>query len=452
MTLWPHQREAIDVINRQRAVLLDAWMGTGKSRVIVECINSWPRGRVLIACPKSVLGVWRRELTAWGSFPHQVLILDQATGKAKAKAVRIAIDSDEPLIVVLNYDAIRSASLRETILSSGWSEIICDESHRIKAPNSQISRLMHRLGRGARKLIAMTGTPTPNNPLDLFGQLRFLDERLLGTNWHSFARRFGVPEQIPGARGLIYKRFNVRMAAELRRITDPITFRAPKSVLTLPGVTHQTIPVVLGTKARRAYESLAATAEADLTEGRITAANAGVVLLHLQQLTGGIAATSDNGRRIIDAAKADALDDLLTDLPADERLIVFCRFVPELAQIQKVAKRHNRPYGEISGARKDLTTLGTMPETPGLVMGVQLQAGGLGVDLTAARIAVYWSKSFSLGDHEQSLARVHRPGQKHHVVYTHLVATDTVDELIDSCLVHKKSVIDTFLAKGLRRT
>jgi SNF2 family DNA or RNA helicase len=86
-----------------------------------------------------------------------------------------------------------------------------------------------------------------------------------------------------------------------------------------------------------------------------------------------------------------------------------------------------------------------------MVMGVQLQAGGLGVDLTAARICVYWSQSFSLGDHEQSLARVHRPGQTHHIIYKHLVATDTVDELIDSCLANKRSVIDTFLAKGLRR-
>jgi SNF2 family DNA or RNA helicase len=339
--LWPHQRDAIDAIQRQRAVLLDAWMGTGKSRVIVESINTWPPGRVLIACPKSVLGVWRRELTAWGSFPHQVLLLDQSSGKAKAKALLEAANRGEPLIVVVNYDAIRSAALRETILSSGWSEIICDESHRIKAPNSQISRLMHRLGRGARKLIAMTGTPTPNNPLDLFGQLRFLDERLLGTNWHSFARRFGVPEQIPGARGLIYKRFNVRMAAELRRITDPVTFRAPKSVLTLPGATHQTIPVMLGTKARRAYESLAATAEADLTEGRITAANAGVVIMRLQQLTGGIAAT-DNGRKTIDSAKASALDDILTDLTADEPVVVFCRFVDELAQVQTTTARHSR--------------------------------------------------------------------------------------------------------------
>ena len=51
-SLWQHQIDAIKFIATRKAALLDCYMGTGKSRMIVEAINTWPRGRVLILCPK----------------------------------------------------------------------------------------------------------------------------------------------------------------------------------------------------------------------------------------------------------------------------------------------------------------------------------------------------------------------------------------------------------------
>lgn len=450
MDLWQHQRDAFDFIASRRGVLLDMFMGTGKSRVIVEAINSWPAGRVLILCPKSVLGVWRRELDRWSNGAHHQLILDQSTGERKRDSLRNRLASSAPLVVVINYDAARSKSLRSTLLAVPWTEVICDESHRIKAHNSQISQLAAGLGARARKRIAMSGTPMANSPLDLFGQFRFLDPTILGNSWYHFAERFAIKEKIPGVARPVVKRANMRMLPELRRLTDPLTFRTPRSVLSLPPVLHQQIPVYLARKAHRAYLQLENNLEAELDEGRITAANTAVALLRLQQITGGHAAT-DNGSVAIDFGKFNALLDILLDADPAEPVVVFCRFLPELQAIAAAAQRTGRPYAELSGARKELTPTGELPDTPGLVLGVQIQAGGLGVDLTRARVGVYWSTSFSLGDHEQSLARIHRPGQTKPVIYKHLIAAATVDELIARCLQDKQNVIDILLRKGLRR-
>ena len=60
------------------------------------------------------------------------------------------------------------------------------------------------------------------------------------------------------------------------------------------------------------------------------------------------------------------------------------------------------------------------------ICGVQLKAGGVGIDLTRARYAIYYSLDFALGDYDQSRKRVHRPGQTRPTIYVPLIAEDTI--------------------------
>jgi SNF2 family DNA or RNA helicase len=79
------------------------------------------------------------------------------------------------------------------------------------------------------------------------------------------------------------------------------------------------------------------------------------------------------------------------------------------------------------------------------VLAVQIESGGVGVDLTRARYAIYYSLGFSLGSYEQSLARIHRPGQTRPVEYIHLLAKNTVDEKVMAALAAKADVVTAVL-------
>ncbi len=83
------------------------------------------------------------------------------------------------------------------------------------------------------------------------------------------------------------------------------------------------------------------------------------------------------------------------------------------------------------------------------MLAVQIQAGGTGIDLTRACYCVYMSVGFSLGDYEQSLARVHRPGQDRTVWYYHIVGRDTVDEMVYHALRARKNLVEGVL-DGIR--
>ena len=72
---------------------------------------------------------------------------------------------------------------------------------------------------------------------------------------------------------------------------------------------------------------------------------------------------------------------------------------------------------------------------------VQIQAGNAGIDLTRAAICVYYSLDWSLGNYEQSLGRIHRPGQERSVAYYHLLALDTVDNDLYNALEDKQEAV-----------
>jgi SNF2 family DNA or RNA helicase len=107
-----------------------------------------------------------------------------------------------------------------------------------------------------------------------------------------------------------------------------------------------------------------------------------------------------------------------------------------------VARELGREYAEVSGERKDLERWQRGDAT---ILGVQIQSGGVGIDCSRACYAFYYSLTFSLGDYEQSLARLRRPGQTRCVRYYHLVATGTVDEQVYAALRARRNVIEAVL-------
>lgn len=134
-------------------------------------------------------------------------------------------------------------------------------------------------------------------------------------------------------------------------------------------------------------------------------------------------------------------------------VVVFCRFTADLDAVKWVADELGWRYGEISGRRKDgLNERSKMAENIDIV-GVQIQSGGVGIDLTRARYGIYYSVGFSLGDYDQSLSRIHRPGQTRQVAYFHIVGEKTVDETVYAALQARKDVIDyTLIELSKKRT
>lgn len=490
--LWEHQEQALDLALAQRGYLLGIPMGGGKSRVAIDVADRTDATRVLVLCPKSVVGVWPRQLrehserdwTIWAGHVesrnggHKASATVAERAEALTAAAHGATRIGRPFLAACNFESVRSAAMADTLLSDHWDLVIVDESHRVKAPMGRDSRFVGRLCRRTRlhggRVLLLTGTPMPHSALDLWGQMRAIDEDILGRSYTAFRARYGAPRikflyadgtpaylTTPGGQ-VIYDGVRDDRVDELMARVAPYMFTVDadeldrKLGLLEPRDVYR--ETELDPASRRVYQDLERDLVSRVGEGVVTASNAMVLVTRLAQATSGYAVDAETREHIgladdwtaIQAGvlpeKARLLADVLSDLPPREPVVVFARFHEDLDNIERVAVQAGRSYGELSGRRRDgLTADSTMVDVD--VLGAQLQSGGVGIDLTRARYAVYYSLDFSLANYLQSRKRLHRPGQDGRVTYIHLTCTATIDEVVHSALARREQVVDAVLAR-----
>jgi len=449
-TPWRHQIEAFRfamerLLRGGGAALLALEMGVGKTLVALMVLAAMAARRVLICCPLRVVPVWQQQIERHLDLPLIVVTLDDTAGsvankkKLAEEKLRLAEATGRPLAVIINYDSVWRAPFAEWAEQQQWDLIIADESHRLKAPGGKASLAFKRLRSRARARLALTGTPLPHSPLDAYAQFRFLNQTIFGPSFAAFRQKYAVmggfqKKQVTGFQHL----------DELEALMKTITFRVSKDVLDLPPETHVTYECDLSAEALRVYRDLEEDFVAEVRDGRVTAANAMVKLLRLQQVAGGWVKTDDGQYRRVDSAKQNLLADTFEDIGAGEPVVVFCRFHADLDAVHEAAKTAGFESLELSGRRDQLKL---WQDGQAQVLAVQISAGGVGVDLTRARYSIYYSLSFSLGEYDQALSRVHRPGQTRPVEHIHLVARNTVDRKIMRALEKRAEVVEAILAE-----
>ena len=441
-TSWQHQREALDFVKDKPGSMLAMEMGTGKTKVAIDLMDAHDYRRVLIVCPLSVVaGVWPGEFAKHSPAPWTVLPLARGSLKDKQAQAEAAPLKSERAAVVINYESVWREPFGSWARKQPWDLLVLDESHRIKSPGGVASRYCSRLSDRVPQCLALTGTPMAHSPLDIYAQYRALDKSIYGTSYFRFKSRYAVMGGWNNQEIMGYQH-----QEEFQEKLYSIAYRVEAAdVLDLPPLLTVTRMCELGPKARKLYRTLERDFIADLEEGRITAVNALSQLLRLQQVTSGYARTEDDRDVEVDTTKAELLADLLEDM-GKEPVVVFARFKHDLEVVHRVARRLGRPSYEISGARKELS----LWNEGGGVLAVQIQSGGLGIDLTKARYAVYYSLGFSLGDYLQSRARLHRPGQERPVEIIHLIATQSVDEKVMAALAAREQVVESIMRRGLK--
>lgn len=441
---WMHQRQAFHFAKELWASMLAMDMGTGKSRTAIGLLEEWECKNVLILCPKSVLGVWPNQFEQHSSFRWNVHAANpKITVARRAMEVgqTLMTSAQSPTVILCNYEAAWRPAMANILRRQEWDCIILDESHRIKSAGGKASLFAQTLAKTAKRRLCLTGTPMPHSPLDLYGQFRFLDPGIFGTSANRFKHKYAVMGGYENRQVMGWQN-----EEELAEKFGSISFVCRKDeVLDLPPYQHIERICELTPRSGVIYKTLERDLVADIDGGTVTAANALTRLLRLQQCTSGFAKTDDeqeiriNGEHF--SEKQELLDDVLEDIPSDEPVVIFVRFQHDLDATREVCEARGRRVGELSGRVHELTDDARMRNEHDALI-VQIQAGGVGIDLTRARYAIYYSLGFSLGDYEQSLARVHRPGQTLPTFYVHLLAKGTVDEKVYKALRERKQVVE----------
>lgn len=448
---WQNQEEAFQFAMAHDECMLDMDMGTGKTRVAIDVVFARPSvKRVLVVCPKAVLEVWPKELKKHASGKlYRVYARDpRVTIANDAKDLKVCMAGSLPggkKFVIMNYDAVWRWPMGDTLLKMDFDMVILDESHRAKAAGSKVSKYLAMLGKRVCYRMCLSGTPMANSPLDVYGQYRFLDPAIFGTNHNNFLQQYAImggPERrfvvgYKNQKELKEKFQSIAYTCKMSDVADRI--KLPEK---LPPVVRT---VQLPARDVRTSQKLAKKFISECGDsGMVVAKNILVNLLRQQQIAAGFCEVQDGPLQPmrmeeLNTAKQDTLADMLEDIPETEPMVVFCVFQHDLDAVAAAAAKAKRASFELSGRANGLED---WRHIEGAVLAVQIQAGAEGVDMTMANHAVYFSLPHSLALYEQSKARLYRPGQTRPVSFTHLIAEGTVDEGMYASLVRKKDVIE----------
>src|SRR5688500_7875127 len=433
--LFPHQVEGVAfLLGRRRAILADD-MGLGKTRQsIIALTEAAPTGPWLVVCPASVKRNWVREILAVrpGDTVHVV-------GPADPPA------PDYTGWVVINYDLLRRVdALLEDL---PWTGMVFDEAHYLKNHKSQRSKVSCALVAAAPNAVlhALTGTPLTNRPRDLFPLLQLVGHPM-GRSFLTFAKRYcdathnGFGWVTDGASNLVELRTQLH-GVMLRRTKDEVLDLPPKLR------TWMTVDVAEGTgkkETRRVMETLIAGslaraakagAKKDGTAGKSSATGQDRIRL-LADLT--------KARQEIAFAKTANTIEFVDGIVAQgEKVIVFSAFDDP---VQRIAKHFGESAVLLTGAtpsgkRQALVDRFQNDESVRVFI-ANIVAGGIGLNLTAARQVVFNDLDWVPANHWQAEDRAYRIGQTSTVNVTYFSAANTVDEFVSHALAVKSGLIE----------
>lgn len=448
---WEHQFRALEFGFNLPGVMLAMDMGTGKTKTTIDLLANRGHKKILILSPKAVVGVWPKEFARHdpvGYMPIPLNIKGNLTKKTKfaEQQVQHANMYNNPYVVIVNYEsAWREPFATWAAEMMKWDCVVCDESHKIKAPGGKASWFAYRMSKLTPYRVALTGTPMPHSPMDLYAQYRFVDSSIFPPSMKAFRNMYAIMggyqnHQIVGFRN----------QEDMNRKFYSIAYRVKaEDVLDLPEFHDIQLEVELSPKAKKIYDAMSSALVAEVENGTVTAANAMVKLLRLQQITSGNVRPDESDRyETVDDSKIEALEELLDDLPMDEPIVVFVRFTEDARRVKEVIKKvRGTEAAELTGQAHEQEDFISGKKNE---IVINIQSGGTGVDglQDRARYCVYYSMGFSLGDYEQSRKRLHRPGQKRTVFYYHLVAKGTVDERVYKSLDSRRNVVDYVLEQA----
>lgn len=444
-TPWKHQPLAIDWIERCPSPYMDMGMGTGKSLCTIAGIAALGHKRTLILAPKAVVNVWPREFRAHAHDDQfNVIPLGDGYGSVakKAAAARAGLSRGGNVVIVINYESAHRDAFADWADTVKWDCVVGDELHRCKSSTGSAAKFARNLHKGQG--IGLSGTMMPHSPMDIWSQFAFLEPALFGTSYMLFEKRYAVKGRF---------KENVRFVNldEMHEKIKLLTFSVSSDVLDLPPATHQQFRFRFSDKVMKAYRSVRRELFARIQDGVVTADNVLVRGLRLQQLTSGFYFDDVTQKEVeLDhQPKIEALADWLDAIPRDEKFVVFTRFIRDARAVEKHLVDSGYKVGMLVGGCNQLTQDATFDTRYDCYV-VNIASGGVGVDLTAANHAFYYSVSWNAGDYEQSLRRLLRPGQVRNVHFGHAICEGTVDDEIYEAFLERRDLADVVI-RGLTK-
>lgn len=433
--LWPdfsyksHQTTAVEwMLKRESAEesggLLCDEMGLGKTMEVLGTIKNSKKSQTLLLCPKAVIPQW---LAAAEKSQMNCMIIE-----ADVWHMTAPFKSRQPFLFITNYEKIVS---KPTKFQRLWDRVVLDESHRAKNKNGQLWKSIDKLER--KTLWCVTATPIINDLVDirnLFGLVGYDTQKL--TNYLYLCKTMGE--------ACLHRSMEM-----MRPVLKELPARPYLTTETLNFVTDEEAEFYRGIQGNimRRWKALA--------HDNILARLA--LLIRLRQLSLHPQVYINARRKTWAGYERDDWSESSTKFNAlrtkleqpgcpPARWIVFCQFHDEMDLLTSYLSTSPAVSTVLSyhGGLTDKRKAEVLEETKTplgdkghQVLLLQLQSGGVGLNLQHFSKIVFMSPWWTAAMMDQAIGRAVRIGQEKTVEVTMLVLKEEETMNIDVAMLEK---------------
>ena len=350
------------------------------------------------------------------------------------------LDEIDDYFIITNVESLRDANITSELHKLCEKNVInmiaADEVHKMKNPSSQQGKAFLKLK--ADTMIAMTGTPLMNTPLDLYIIMKWL-----GFEKHSFYQFKAHYCTMGGFGG--YQVIGYRNLEELQEQLDDIMLRRLKSdVLDLPDKLHVDEFVEMTPKQKQIYDEVTASIKMNIDQIKMEN-NPLAELIRMRQATGYTGILSST---IKESAKLDRMEELVEDaIENGKKVVIFSNWTQMTDAV--CARLIKYSPAVITGQTND-TERQVMVETfqknktCNVIVGT-IGAMGTGLTLTAGTVEIFMDEPWNRANKEQAEDRCHRVGTKENVTIYTLMCKNTIDERIHDIIEKKGAMADAIV-------
>lgn len=415
-TPFDSQRVTADLLTINRRAYVLSEMGVGKTRAALYAYD-WLRSAglvksLLVVAPLSTLvSVWQNEI--FEHFHHLTTAVIYGDKKRRLKILSVPAD-----VYIINHDGVEVLH-NELFRRSDIDATIIDELASYR--NSQTNRwkFLRPIVARAEYAWGLTGSPTPNEPTDAYGQVKLLTPERVGFSFKRFKDQ--TMRQLGQFRWIARDDANDTVLS----VMQPSIRFTRDQCFDLPPTTYSARDIPLEAQVTKAYKKMFDELAVQVRSKQITAANEGVKLSKLLQLAAGFIYDSDGkGHYIGGAARFREIISIIDGSKA--KVIVFAPFryyVELLAGVLGRRYRVGMIHGDVPKSKRDeiFTSFEKSSDIQIIVAHPRTMSHGL--TLVAADTIVWAAPCQSPETYEQANARITRSGQINNTHIIHLQST-----------------------------
>lgn len=434
-----------------------AGMGMGKTVATLTALEdlfmagSETQPALVLAPLRVASSTWPDEAVKWNHLRN--IDVQPIIGTAKERIA--AIKNTNASVFTINYDNL--VWLVE-IFGEHWpfGTIIADESTRLKSfrlrkGGKRAAALAKVAHKHVHRWVNLTGTPSPNGLIDLWGQAWFVDQgQRLGRTYSAFTSRWFNNIQFPGQQWSKLEPWpfaQEQMQDALRDVTISLD---AADWFDIEEPIHNIIKLELPTKARKQYQEMEKEMFLELEHEGIEALNAAAKTVKCLQIASGAIYTDDSKNWVeLHDAKIQALESIISESGGMPILVAY-HWKHDLERLLKAFPKGKNLDADPQTLRDwnagKIPILFAHPASAG--HGLNLQDGG--------NILVFFSHWWDLEQYEQIIERIGptrqiQAGYNRPVFIHHLIAAGTMDEVVMERRNSKREIQDLLLEAMKRK-